>query len=100
MIVYAVELEMAAALRREYLAWLRGHVGEMLALPGFLDASLWVRREPPPAPGRWVVCVHYRLRDRAAFEGYLADHAGRMRAAGLARFGGQVRASRQVLESP
>lgn len=100
MIVYVVELEMDAALRDEYLAWLRQHVREMLALPGFLGADILVRTEPPPAPGRWAVCAHYRLRDRAAFTDYLAHHAARMRAAGRAHFGDRVRASRQVLESP
>ena len=100
MIVYVVELEMDVALRDEYLAWLDGHVREMLALPGFTAAEVLVRTEPPPPAGRFVVSAHYRLRDRAAFEGYIGSHATRMRAASLARFGERVRASRQVLESP
>lgn len=98
MILYAVELEMDAALREEYLAWLRTHVAEMLALTGFIDAEIMERREPPAPPGRAVITVHYRLQDRAAFDRYLAEHAPRMRAAGLARFGDRVRAARQVLE--
>ena len=100
MIVYAVEIEMDVDLRDEYLAWLDGHVREMLALPGFTGAEVLVRAEPPPPAGRFVVSAHYRLRDRAALDGYLANHAARMRAAGLARFGERVRASRQVFESP
>lgn len=100
MIVYVVELEMDASLRDEYLAWLHDHVREMLALPGFIGAEILVRMEPPPPAGRFVVSAHYRLRDHAAFEGYLANHAGHMRAAGVARFGERVRTSRQVLESP
>jgi quinol monooxygenase YgiN len=97
MIVYAVELEMDAALREEYLAWLQGHVAEMLALPGFLGADVLERVDPPPPAGRCTMSVHYRLRDRAAWEGYLSGHAPRMREAGLRRFGERVRASRQVL---
>jgi len=99
MIVYVVELEMEAALRGEYLAWLDDHVREMLALPGFTGADILERRDPPPPVGHWGVDVHYRLRDRAAFETYLREHAPRMRAAGLARFGRQGQASRRVLES-
>lgn len=99
MIVYVVELEMEATLRGEYLAWLRGHVEEMLALPGFTGADILERRDPPPPAGRWGVDVHYRLRDGRAFEAYLSEHAPRMRAAGLARFGQRVYASRRVLES-
>jgi antibiotic biosynthesis monooxygenase (ABM) superfamily enzyme len=100
MIVYLVELEMDAALREEYLAWLDEHARAMLALPGFTGAEILIRTEPPPPPGRFVVQAHYRLRDRAAWDGYLADHAPRMRQAGLARFGQRVRASRTLLESP
>lgn len=99
MIIYAVELEMPAELRATYLAWLDGHVRQMLALPGFTGAEVLVRADPPPAAGRFVVAVHYRLRDRAALDGYFARHAKPMRAAGIARFGDQVHASRQVLES-
>ncbi|HEX5488090.1 MAG TPA: DUF4286 family protein [Rhodanobacteraceae bacterium] len=99
MIVYAVELELDAALHDEYLAWLHGHVREMLELPGFEGAEVLARLEPPPPEDRCVLIVHYRLRDRAAWETYLADHASRMRKAGRARFGDRIRASRQVLEA-
>lgn len=99
MIVYEVQLAMDATLRDEYLAWLRGHVAEMLALPGFLDAEILTRLDPPPPAGRWVVCARYRLRDRAAWEAYLSDHAPRMREAGLARFGTRVQATRRLLEA-
>lgn len=100
MIVYAVELEMDAALREEYLAWLEEHAREMLALPGFTRAEILIRSEPPPPAGRVIIQARYRLRDRAAWDGYLTHHAPRMREAGLARFGQRVRASRTLLESP
>ena len=100
MIVYVVELEMDAALHGEYLAWLDEHVHEMLALPGFTGAEILIRSEPPAPAGRFIVQAHYRLRDRAAWDDYLAHHAPRMREAGLARFGQRVRASRTLLESP
>ena len=51
MILYAVELEMDASLREEYLAWLGGHVREMLALPGFVDAEILARIEPAHPTG-------------------------------------------------
>ncbi len=98
MIVYLVELEMDAALREEYLAWLRKHVAEMLELPGFLDAEILERRDPPPGAGSCALVAQYRLPDRAAWETYLSAHAPRMRAEGLARFGSRVQATRRVLE--
>lgn len=99
MIVYAVELELDAALLDEYLAWLHGHVREMQDLPGFEAAEVLTRLEPPPRAGRCALTVHYRLRDRAAWETYLADHAPRMREAGRVRFGDRISASRRVLET-
>ena len=96
MIVYVVDLEVDAGIAPEYLSWLREHVREMLALPGFVDAQIFEPLEPAPA-GQAAYSVHYELRDRAAYEAYLQDHAGRMRAAG-ARFGHRVRASRRLLK--
>lgn len=100
MIVYVVELDMPAELREEYMAWLTDHVRGMLALPGFLDAMISARIDPPPPAGRFVACVHYQLRDRATWQAYLAEHAPRMRAAGIARFGDRVQATRTLLETP
>lgn len=99
MILYAVELEMDASLRDEYLAWLRDHVRAMRALPGFLEARILQPIEPAPAAGRCAFVVHYRLADRAAWEAYLAHDAPRMRAEGIARFGARVHASRRVFEA-
>lgn len=68
---------MDAALRHEYLAWLRGHIAKMLALPGFLGANIMMPFDPPPSDGRWMA-----LRDRGAGQSYLAGHAARRREAG------------------
>lgn len=100
MIVYLVELEMDAVLRDEYPARLDGHVREMRALPGFSEAQILLRSEPPPPAGRFIVPVHYRLRDPIARDDYPADHAPRTREACVARFGQWLRASRATLESP
>ena len=99
MIVYVVELDVPLAIREEYMPWLAGHMREMLALPGFVDAETAVRIDPSPPAGRFVVRVRYRLRDDTAWQAYLADHAPRMRATGIARFGDSVRATRTLLET-
>lgn len=100
MIVYVVELDLEAALAGEYLPWLRAHVQEMLGLPGFVSAEIFERLEPASGPGRVGYCVHYRLRDRAAFEAYLREHAACMREAGLRAFGDRVHARRGLLQAP
>ena len=96
MVVYEVNLQVDAAIEPEYRAWLAEHVREMLALPGFVDAAVYDVREPVE-PGRIGWCVHYRLRDAAALEAYLREHAPRMREAGITRFGNRFSATRRVL---
>ena len=96
-VVYVVDLDVEAALANEYLAWLREHVREMLALPGFAAAQIYERLETS-SPGRVAYSVHYRLRDRASYDAYLREHAPRMRAAG-ARFADRVHASRRLLRT-
>lgn len=97
MIEYEVSLSVDAELGPGYLAWLRGHVAAMLALPGFLGAELARVLEPLP-PGRQGWCVRYRLRDMDALARYLAEQAPAMRADGERRFGARVQASRRVLQ--
>lgn len=97
MIVYEVTLDADAAIAVEYRAWLRAHVAQMLALPGFTGAETFEVVEPPPAGGRVAWCVQYALRDEAALTDYLREHAPRMRGDGLARFGDRFTATRRVL---
>jgi len=94
-VIYEVSITVAPAVLDDYDAWLRGHVADMLDLPGFLGAEILT---PEPAPdGKPRRIVQYRLHDRAALEAYLRDHAPRMRAS-AARFGDQIAIERRVLE--
>jgi quinol monooxygenase YgiN len=95
-VVYEVTLDVEQGIADAYRDWLRTHVADMLALPGFVAAQSYEVREPL-ASGRVALCVHYRLRDAAALDDYLREHAPRMRAEGAARFGERFRASRRVL---
>lgn len=96
-VLYEVDLDLELAVADEYREWLADHIDEILALPGFIGATVLEVSDPPPAPGRARMAVQYRLRDPAALERYLRDHAPRLRAEGLARFGGRFSASRRVL---
>lgn len=98
-IVYEVNIDLDAAIEAEYRAWLPGHVDEILALPGFIDARVFDVADPPPAAGRIAICMQYRLRDAAALQDYFEQHAPRLRGDGIARFGGKFNASRRVLHS-
>jgi hypothetical protein len=96
-VVYEVNLDLEAGVRAEYLDWLAPHVAEICALPGFLDARILEVTDPPPAAGRASLCVQYRLTGPQALGVYLTEHAPRLRAEGLARFGDRFSASRRVL---
>ncbi len=99
MIVYEVNLDVESAIADEYRAWLAEHIAHMLALPGFSGAQTFEVIDPALAPDRIVFCVQYHLRDQAALDAYLREHATRMRADGTSRFGERFRASRRVLRA-
>lgn len=96
-VIYEVNLDLDAAIHDDYLAWLRAHIAEICALPGFTGAQLFEVVDPTPASGRVAWCVQYALRDQTALDAYLREHAPRLRAQGIARFGDRFRASRRVL---
>ena len=95
-IVYQVNLDVAEAIGDAYESWLTDHVRDMLKLPGFVSAEIFAEEvEPGLARRRW--CVQYRLIDRASLQAYFDQHAARMRADGLNRFGNHFSASRRIM---
>jgi len=98
-VIYEVNVDLDAAIRDEYLAWLREHMREICALPGFESARLFEVGAPAAEAGRTSLCVQYALVDQAALDAYLREHAPRLRAEGVAKFGDRFRASRRVLAS-
>lgn len=99
MIVYEVNLFVRHELEAAFRAWLPRHVAEILALPGFTGARILEREQPPAEAGELALCVQYELRDAAALDDYLREHAARMRGDGIARFGDGFRAERRVLRA-
>jgi hypothetical protein len=94
-VVYEVNLEADADIAGPFDTWLRDHIADMLQFEGFRSAEIL---DDPSAPaGRIRRIVQYRLRDQAALDDYLATHAPRMRAQGVARFGDRFTAERRVL---
>lgn len=97
MVLYEVTVRVERALADAYLAWLPGHVRRILELDGFEAAEAFEVVESPPDTDHLLLCVHYRVRDEAALDGYLRDHAARMRAESAQEFGQRARASRRIL---
>lgn len=98
-VIYEVNIEVDAAAHDDYRVWLRDHIAEILALPGFTGAKVFEVLDPPPSAGRVGLCVQYALQDRASLDDYLRDHAPRLRADGAARFGDRFQATRRVLRA-
>ena len=96
MVVYEVSVEVDAGIRADYLRWLEGHVAEIVALPGFTGCDVFDVIDPAD-DATMRVCMQYRLVDEAALADYLREHAPRLRADGLARFGARMRAQRRVM---
>jgi hypothetical protein len=94
-VIYEVSVHARTAIADDFLQWLRGHIDLIVRLPGFEGAELHALVVESANEKSW--CVHYRLRDRAALDDYLRDHALQMRADGIARFGDGFRAERRVL---
>ena len=97
MITYEVNLDIDAALREAYLAWLQTHVEQMLRFDGFEAASIEEVLDPTAASGRFALCVRYQVRDQASLDDYLTHHAPRMREDGIARFADGFKATRRIL---
>lgn len=97
-LIYEVNLFVKRSIERDYRDWLAAHIQEILALPGFVGAELFEVIEPAAPSDEIALCTRYHLRDAAALQDYFRDHAPRLRAEGVARFGDQFRAERRVLQ--
>jgi hypothetical protein len=98
-VIYEVNIEVDAAAHDDYRVWLRDHIAEILALPGFTGAKIFEVQEPPPSAGRIGLCVQYALEGGAPLDNYLRDHAPRLRADAVARFGDRFQATRRIMRS-
>jgi hypothetical protein len=94
-VLYEVNMEADAAIEGPFDTWLRDHIADLLQFDGFRSAEILQDSTQPP--GRVRRIVQYRLRDQAALDAYLRDHAPRMRAQGVAKFGERFSAERRVL---
>lgn len=94
-VVYEVNLEIRPSRRDEFDDWLREHVHDVLAQPGFVEAEIRADEETgPDGTVRRTVC--YWLENRPALENYLAGPAEALRADGVRRFGDDLRAWRRI----
>jgi len=94
-VLYEVDLDADAAIAGPFDTWLRDHIADLLALPGFRSAE--ILENTSPVPDRIRRTVQYRLNDQASLDNYLRVHAPRMREQGIERFGDRFTSDRRVL---
>jgi hypothetical protein len=94
-VLYEVNLDAEAGIEGPFDTWLRDHIADVLQFDGFLSAE--VLDDPTAPAGRIRRIVQYRLRDQAALEAYLREHAPHMRTHGVEKFGDRYTAERRVL---
>jgi hypothetical protein len=94
-VLYEVDVEADAAIAGPFDTWLRDHIADLLALPGFRSAE--ILETAGAEPGRIRRVVQYRLRDQAALDDYLRVQAPLLRQQGQERFGDRFTADRRVL---
>jgi hypothetical protein len=94
-LLYQVDLDADAAIAGPFDTWLRDHIADLLALPGFRSAE--ILEDTAVDAGRIRRTVQYRLRDRAALDDYVRVHAPRLRQEGGELFGERFRVERRVL---
>jgi hypothetical protein len=98
-VIYEVTLEVDPTIVEQFDRWLTTHMQDMLQFPGFREARLLpVSEQAPLATSGWLTRVaQYTVASQADLDAYFRDHASRMRAEGIERFGDRFRASRMVL---
>jgi hypothetical protein len=83
-------------LAADYLIWLKPHMDDMLALPGFVAARLHSVASPKVA-GRVDWVASYDLQDAAAMQAYLDVHSAKLRGSMPEKFKGKVSFTRRTL---
>ena len=92
--IYEVNIRIISSRVEEYEAWLKPHVQEIIALPGFTSASVY---RQPDEDGFSHFTMHYHVLNQEFLDTYLRDHAPRLRADAEKNFGGSFTATRRVL---
>ena len=96
MLIYEVNLTIQPDVFDAYCAWLKPHITEIVALPGFLNARLFEHNEEDALKH---LVVQYEVASKPDLQDYFDHHAAAMRDDGIKRFEGQFSATRRVLEA-
>jgi len=99
-VIYEVNLSLSPDIADVFDLWLKEHIDDMLAIAGFVSASVYKDQAPPgvdPDPNQVYRTVQYKVSTREALDDYFRDHAARMRQESMERFGEDLSAQRRIL---
>lgn len=96
MIIYEVNLNIAATIFDSYLIWLTSHVRQMLHFDGFQSARYL--SELSSEEGFKKFTVQYEVDTLENLQHYLDYHANSMREEGVIKFSNQFSATRRIFE--
>lgn len=93
MVIYEVNLKIDSSVYNDFIMWHKGHMAELIALPGFEKAILYKDGEDPSC-----ISVQYHLKNMDALDHYSTHHAPKLQAEGEQKFSGKVTVSRRILQ--
>ena len=99
-VIFEVNLTFQKSIEKDFRAWLTGHVDDVLAIEGFISAQ-WFETLPLPSTensetSTWT--MQYHMKNQAALDHYLENHAARLRQPAIDKFGTKFQATRRVLK--
>ena len=100
MIIYSVTVAVDPAVEAGWVDYmLEKHIDDVVRTGCFSKAEFFQVLDPPDARGWKAYCVHYYASDLNDYERYIHEHAAKLRAEVIERFGSAFGATRQVLQS-
>lgn len=97
MLIYEINLKINIEIYPKYLEWLKNHIKEILAMPGFTKALLLTESETSNEE-LINITVQYYVDSEENLDNYLINHSQRMRADGLTKFPNKFTATRRILK--
>lgn len=96
MVVYEVVATVKAERAAEWHAWIIPHIQEVVDTGCFVTSELEKIIDPPSSDV--IFRVRYHSTSMQLIERYLSEHAPALRAAGIERFGEDVKTQRTIAE--
>ena len=99
MVIYEVNIAVNSEIHSDYEAWLKGHVEQLLKVPGFKTAKTYSRINEDEGDGstKRLLTVHYFVESRGALQKYFETQAPELRRDAERLFGNKFVITRRIL---